>query len=256
MNATKLILFVLAAGSAWGQQVVLGSMAQVACGGGQWTTTFTLINTGTTAANMTLNFFDDSGNALTLPFLFPQSATSATAASLTANMNPGSGLVIETNGLNGALVTGWAQLLSDGAVSGFAVFTDNVSSVQQQEAVVPLANRNDPAYMLWFDNTSGFSSGVALVNETATATTVNVVIRDDAGNQISTRPLSLPAGGHSSFDLASTFPETALIRGTLEFDTPASGQIAVLGLRFNPETAFTSIPALTKTVAAPAVVKR
>src|SRR5260370_37923437 len=43
-----------------------GSMAQVASGG-FWTTTFTLVNNGTTAAQIHINFFDDNGNSLALP---------------------------------------------------------------------------------------------------------------------------------------------------------------------------------------------
>jgi hypothetical protein len=38
---------------------------------------------------------------------------------------------------------------------------------------------------------------------------------------------------------------TANLRGTVEFDEPANGQISVLGLSFNPASAFTSIPAIT-----------
>ncbi len=41
------------------------------------------------------------------------------------------------------------------------------------------------------------------------------------------------------------FPATANKRGTIEFDTPASGQIGVLGIRLTPpNNALTSIPAL------------
>ena len=41
------------------------------------------------------------------------------------------------------------------------------------------------------------------------------------------------------------FPVTANIRGTIEFDTPAGGQISVLGLRFTPpNNALTTIPAI------------
>src|SRR5215469_13600654 len=84
----KLILFVVAAGSAaWAQQTPVGAMAQLAAGGGQWTTTFTLINTGTAAADITLNFFDDNGNALTLPVFFPETSTSATGASFVATID-------------------------------------------------------------------------------------------------------------------------------------------------------------------------
>jgi hypothetical protein len=58
-------------------------------------------------------------------------------------------------------------------------------------------------------------------------------------------PLSLAANGHTSFVLSTQFPVTAGKRGTIEFDTPAGGQISVLGLRFSPpNNALTTIPAL------------
>ena len=54
-----------------------GTMAHVASGGG-WQTVFTLVNTGATAANVTLNFFTDDGNTLSLPLSFPADQTRAT----------------------------------------------------------------------------------------------------------------------------------------------------------------------------------
>jgi hypothetical protein len=50
---------------------------------------------------------------------------------------------------------------------------------------------------------------------------------------------------HTSFVLSNQFPVTANKRGTIEFDTPAYGQISVLGIRFTPpNNALTTIPAL------------
>jgi hypothetical protein len=223
----------------------VGSMSHVASGGGQWTTTFTLLNDGATTANVTLNLFDDNGNPLPLPLTFPQGSPNQTTATFTGVLDAGAGLVIETAGLNDPLVEGWAQLLSDGDVSGFAVFTDNVTAQQQQQAVVPLQSLNLPAYLLWFDNTNGFSTGVALANESTQPATMTLVIRDDSGMEITTQTIQLPAQGHKAFVLATYFPMTANLRGTVEFDEPANGQISVLGLSFNPASAFTSIPAIT-----------
>ena len=226
-----------------------GSMAQLASGGGQWTTTITLLNTGTVPAEARLNFFDDNGNPLSLPLTFPQSPSSAgplLASTLDRTVNSGAALLIETAGLNNALAVGWAQLLANGTISGFAVFTASVTANQQQEAVVTLENRNAGAYVLWFDDTNNFATGVALANVSTQTVDVNVVMRDDTGTTFSTQTIILPAHGHTSFDLASRFGVTANRRGTLEFDTPPSGQISVLGLRFNPALAFSSIPSLAK----------
>jgi uncharacterized repeat protein (TIGR03803 family) len=221
-----------------------GSMPHFASGGGQWTTTFTLINTGTATADVGLIFLDDNGNQLPLPLTFPQGSPSQTTATFSGMLSAGSGLVIQTAGLNDPLATGWAELLSDGDVSGFAVFTDNVTAQQQQQAVVPLQSLNSSAYELWFDNTKGFSTGVALANASIEPATMTLVIRDDTGTQITTQTIQLPAQGHTAFTLAATYPMTANRRGTVEFSEPADGQVSVLGLSFNPASAFTSIPAV------------
>lgn len=173
-------------------------------------------------ANITLNLFDDNGNPLSLPVTFPQtSATAVTDSTFTGPLNAGEVLLIQTAGLNNPLVSGWAQLLSDGDVSGFAVFTDNVTASQQQQAVVPLQSLNPSAYQLWFDNTNGFATAVALANESMQPATISLLVRDDTGNPITTQSIQLPGLGHTSFVLATNYPITANLRGTVEFSEPA-----------------------------------
>ncbi len=78
------------------------------------------------------------------------------------------------------------------------------------------------------------------------ALTIPVVIRDDSGAQIAAGSLPLAANGHSAFVLATQFPATAGLRGTVEFDTPAGSQIGVLGIRTPLTHTFTTLPALVK----------
>ena len=220
-----------------------GSMAQVASGGG-WQTTFTLVNTGTTSAQVELSFFDNSGNALSLPLFFVQSGTPITASTLTETISVGAMLVILTQGNNAATpVVGSSQLSTDGNVSGFAIFRYNPSG---QEAVVPLETRNTTAYLLAFDNTNGVGTGVALANVSNQATNVPVVLRDDTGATLGMATINLPARGHTSFMLTSSYSSVAGKRGTVEFDTPAGTQITVLGLRATPSGTLTTIPVLAK----------
>jgi hypothetical protein len=233
---------------------LVGSFTHFASGGNQWTTTYTLLNTGASSANVTINFIDSNGNALALPLTFPQGSPSQTTASFTASLNAGAGLVVQTAGLTNPLVTGSAQLLSNGTVSGFAVFTDNVTATQQQQAVVPIQSLNSSAYLVWFDDTNDFSTAIAVANLSMQPANITVVMRNDAGDQLSTQTITLPASGHTSFDLAAsaTWPANTSFtlaenaRGALEFDTPAGGQISLLGLSFNPASAFTSIPPAAK----------
>jgi hypothetical protein len=224
-----------------------GSMAQVASAG-FWTTTFTLVNNGSTPAQIHMNFFDDNGNPLPLPLIFPQTspAPAAPATTLDRTLNPGAMLIVQTTGPNAqAVQTGWAQLLSSGNVGAFAVFGQTIGG-PAQEAVVPLETRTPGSFVIPFDTTGGYATGVALANGSTTAATIPVIIRDDNGNVLQSTTVGLAAQGHTSFDLGTRFPITAQRRGTLEFQTPAGGQIRVLGLRFPPGPAFSTIPALAK----------
>jgi hypothetical protein len=222
------------------------SMAQLASGGG-WTTTITLTNTGASPAQAVLSFLDNNGNPLQLPLTFPQGSYSpVTASTFTATITAGAELVVASTGsVSQSTQVGWAQLLTTGSLNGFAVFTQATGS-SLQEAVVPLENRTPGAFVLSFDNSTGYATGVALANVATQSASVGVVIRDDAGTVLLTTSIVLPAQGHVSFNLVTNYPVTALHRGTVEFDTPSNGQISVLGLRFNPTGAFSSIPAMAK----------
>ena len=221
-------------------------MAQLASGGG-WTTTITLINTGVASGQAVLNFFDDSGNPLQLPLTFPQgSSAPLSTATLTLNVNGGAQLVIQTAGLTShSTQVGWAQIITNASVSGSAVFTQTIGT-SIQEAVVPLESRVTGAFVLPFDNTDNYTTGVALANVATQSASVAVVIRDDTGTVLLKNSIALPAQGHTSFALATSYPTTAQHRGSVEFDTPPNGKISVLGLRFNSTGAFTSIPAVAK----------
>lgn len=221
-----------------------GSIAHLASGNG-WKTTFVLVNTGTSAKQAHLRFFADNGTQLPLPLTFPQlGGGSATATTLDRALTGGATLVIESSGSDTSpLLTGSAQFATDGPISGFVIFRYNPNG---QEAVVPLEYRAAGAYLLAFDNTGGIVTGVAVNNASAQPATVPVVIRDDTGVQIGTGSLSLDANGHTAFGLATQFPVTANIRGTIEFDTPAGGNIGALGIRTPPALTFTTLPALVK----------
>lgn len=129
-------------------------------------------------------------------------------------------------------------------MSGFAIF-ETKSGNYDQEAVVPLETREAASYLLWFDNTNNMVVGVALANLTTQPVSVTATIRDESGPGIGTGTIDLPAQGHTSFELPARLAATAQRRGTVEFRTAASGQISVLGLRFNP-LAFTTIPVTAK----------
>jgi sugar lactone lactonase YvrE len=225
-----------------------GTFAHLASGG-NWKTTWSIVNPSSTAVSIRLNFFDSSGLPLMLPLTFPQSATPAavtTAATLDRTIAAGAVLVIDSAGPdNAAPLVGWAQLLSSGPVGAFGVFQQKVGAIQQ-EAVVPLESRGAVSYLLYFDNTSGFATGVALANITQQAVTFTVVVRDDTGATLQTYNVTLPPQGHTAFNLADRYSITGQKRGTLELRSPSAGQITALGIRFNPTFAFSTISTLVK----------
>jgi hypothetical protein len=228
--------------------VLAGSMAQLASGG-LWNTTITLVNTGAAAAQVRLNYFDDTGNALLLPLTFPQTSSTAPlmASTLDRTISPGAELVIQTAGTaSQATQAGWAQLLANGAISGSAVFGWTTAS-GEQEAVSPVETRNPASFVLSFDNTGGTATGVALANVSNQAVSVPVILRDDTGASLgAAAAINLPPYGHVSFMLATNYSAAAGKRGTLELDTPTGGQISALGIRAIPGGAITSVPVIAK----------
>ena len=223
-----------------------GSIAHVASGGDGWQTTFVLVNTGTSAAPMTLSFFNDvTGAPLSLPLSYPQfgGGTTTYTPTILKTLPAGATLVIASSGAPN-LLTGSAQLNTAGHIGGFVIFRHN-----NQEAVVPLESRNAAAYMIAFDNTGGTATGIAVNAVSIKTVNIPVIVRDDTGAQITTDTLTLPANGHVAFTLASQkYPATANIRGTIEFDTPAGAQIGALGIRIpiGDAHAYTTLPALAK----------
>jgi len=101
-----------------------GSMAQLASGGG-WDTTLTLVNTGVAPSEALVNFFGNDGSSLQLPLTFPQAppASPLVASTLDRTLNPNSLLVVDTQQPNNPISqVGSAQLLTNGTISGFAIF--------------------------------------------------------------------------------------------------------------------------------------
>ena len=234
---------------------LIGSLAHLAAEE-NWTTAFTLVNKSSATATARLSLFGDTidptGNGpLTLPLAFPQQAASSgpvLAASFDRTLAANASLIVETAGAQTPpVLVGSAQLQATAAVDGFAIFHQIVTT---QEAVVPLETRNASSFLLAFDNTNGLVLGVAVENLSAQNAVIGVVIRDDTGAVISApgASISLGGNGHTAFVLSDPtlgFPVTANKRGTIEFDTPAGGQISVLGLRFTPpNNSLTTIPAL------------
>jgi hypothetical protein len=206
-------------------------ISQVADGGG-WKTEIYIINsaTGGSTASFTLNFYGDGGIAQ--QFSFQGAGAQST---LTSSLAPSASTVFKTQGV-GAATEGWAQLVtSSTSLTGFAVFTNTANG---NEAAVPFDQPASGNLILPFDNTNGYGTGVAILTvQSNTGQVINGTILDQNANTLGTGEVSLNALGHTSFDLANKWPVTAGQMGVVIFQ----GAGALLGIRYNPQGAFTSV---------------
>ncbi len=220
-----------------------GNLTHILFNGG-FTNNFTLVNTGSSTASATLNFYGNSGAPLSVPLSLPQTGENLTVTTLTRSLAPGASLLIQTVGDDSATsVEGSAQLITTGNIGGFGIFR---WTQYQQEASVPIETRNANAYVLAFDDTNGINTGIALANVSGQSATIPVVIRDDSGAILFNSSIMLNAHGHTSFMLPTRYASAVGRRGTIEFDTPQSGRISVIGLRATGAGTLTTIPILSK----------
>jgi len=240
------LCIVLTSGAAWSQSGSLsraGTLSHIAAGG-SWDTTIWLINNSSTAINIEMDLHADDGTALSLPLAVTEhgSTQSITTAKLSHDIQSNTALMISAGAGIASTVTGWADILSSGAVSGFAIFRTTCSTCTPSEGTVPLQTAAQAALVVPYDNTQGFVTGVALANLSSTAASITATIWDEFGNRLGAPTIALPASGHTSFVATSTLPVTAANRGIIQFQNSAGNAIDGLGLRFSPYGTFTSVP--------------
>jgi hypothetical protein len=237
--------------AAAGSLIRTGVIPQIAAGGG-WVTTIWLINGSPATVQTNVVFHGDNGGALALAVnvIQPAATQQYNASTLNLAIAPNTTAVVSTEPL-AALVEGWADVLTSGALSGFAVFSNGTT-----EASVPLQAQIGTTFRLAFDNTNGASTGVALVNLASAPANLTATIWDPYGNQIG-QPVAVPltqndsnGNGHDSFMLPARLAATAGIRGIVQFaGNPgtafaAGGQMTGLGLRAEASGLFTSVPTI------------
>src|SRR5262249_45309793 len=141
---------------------------------------------------------------------------------------------------SGPLGVGWADVLANGALSGYLTFGVTSSGVPPSEGTVPLDARLSTSLILPYDNTGGAQTALAVANQTATPQTITVTLFDQSGAQLTSSPMTLPALGHVSFFVANRFSQVANQLGIIQFQS--GGAVTGVGLRFSPSGSFTSIP--------------
>jgi len=225
------------------------TISQVA-DGGDWETTIILVNTGNkltgdlselVPAPFSLRFTQPDGT----PWRIPVAGTDG--VSEYSDVIPvGGSKIIETGGSTTTLSQGWAQVITSGSIAGTAIFRQRLSADRDAEGAVPLSLSSTRRFVVPFNNTQGFVTAMALVNQDPSqSTAVSVSLRDENGQALGSEVLKLAPLGRSAFVLATLFPETGNTQGVAEFSS-TNVDLSALGLLYNPLGSFTSIPLIKK----------
>ena len=207
---------------------------QVADGSG-WKTTIVLVNTDSDPAPYTLSFRDAFGIPIALPLQGIGPVTSYSDV-----IPVGGSRTIETQGTASNLIQGWGEVVAAKSINGTAIFRQHAAGSVDTEGAVPLKSSSGIHFLVPFDNTQGFVTAMAMLNpDSARTATVNIVFRDENGQQISTGSLVLGPGTRQAFVLPNQFSGLANQRGVAEFTSAV--EVSALGLRASPRYTLASI---------------
>ena len=262
--------------SASGAMNRAGVFSQVASGGG-WKTSLYLINPTSAAAEFKVNFWADRGTPLTMPLTMTGNGAVQTldAATVTGTVGPNSTILIEsqpaayrarrdaasTEAQESACppscrrlppeLTGWAEVLSSSAVSGYGVLAYISPTGVPSEGAIPLDTTTSSTLLLPYESSNGFGASAVMANLSRTYGTQNTtIVWDENGNDLSDTVVNLAASGGASLMVDDLAPATAGHRGYLQFTSTAGPGLAgpnVAGLgwrRVNPAGGLTPVMAL------------
>jgi hypothetical protein len=214
-------------GSIFAHVTPTGGVSHVAIDGNLTTGIF-ILNTGSSPAAYSIQFFDDSGNAVTFPF------TTGAANLISGKLAAQGSAYYEADAVQPGLISGWGQIVADPGVVIQALFRNHVNGTYY-EAAVP-STPGGTEFLVPFDTTTfattgqPFATGLAIANlndldnanVTCTAYDQNGIIIPNA-----VQIPKLPASGHWS---GYQFPQLASQRGTI--DCASNSNLAVTVLRF------------------------
>jgi sugar lactone lactonase YvrE len=225
--------------------VPAGSLAQIAAGAG-WVTVVSLINTSAIPVTVAVSLQADDGTALSLPVTVtqPGGTQTTTASTVNGTINPNGTLLLSMGNGVPSTTVGWANVLSTGSISGFAVFRlVSPSGVSEGTAPLQSAQVSSSKITVPYDNTANYTTGVAIANLSNSTVTITATIWDQGGSQIGTQSFTLLANGHSAFNVATQWTVTGNKQGIIIFQSSGGG-LTGLGLRFSPFGTFTSVPSI------------
>lgn len=199
------------------------------------------VNLDARALRFSIYFFDDAGNDLSIDIAGIGSTTG-----LDVTLPVTEGITIETTGMAGQVQQGWAYIereRADDVLGGMCVFRARNPGRSDFEAIVPLVSEFDTRFVMFYENTRGYVTSMAIANPSLDTIQVDATIRDEDSNVLDRRQIVLGPFKHEAFSLPTRWPATANKRGVIEFTSTGWGASA-MGLLFNPTGAFTSFHVL------------
>lgn len=181
--------------------------------GGGWSTAITVRNLDSKRLHFQILFLNDAGTDLVVPVVGLGQARGVDIA-----LNVNGSVTFETQGLAPNVSAGWAYILKDDyedVIGGFGVFRSRSYGRADFEAAVPIVSQFDSHFVLMYDNTAGYVTGMAVANPTGNSVTIPVTIYDEQGGVVFQQTVSLGAYSHVAFVLPQAWPSTAGGRGSI-----------------------------------------
>ena len=235
-----------AAGTGAGASVTqyLTALPHFAFGGG-WRSQIVISNTSGAAAVVTLYYFGDNGNPLSV-------AIGGVSSYSTAVTIPAHGQqVVEPDWQGAASSGGWAAVVNPNTgvkIQGIFLWHNPAGADgNYTAAVAPIVSQATPACLLPipgssaltmpYDETGGQFSGYGFANTTASPVTMNLAFYNQSGGVVAQYSEQLPAFGHDAILLRDKLPQLVGQQGTMAI----TGQgVVPLGFRFKPDYTFTT----------------
>jgi hypothetical protein len=252
-------------------QTTSGIFPQVVTGNG-WSTDFIISNASPTASGtFTLNFYDQRGQPMGVSLNIAPANNSPIVPTFCLSSGPTSVFCPGTPTKSVTVTVGARQTYSLETIpsmwpspgwpyptlqQGYATVTNtnalNIKCVVAyyngtsiSESVTSELPSNMKNYGIPFDNTNGFSTGIAWVNSDTTNTlSQDIAAWDDNGVKIVDEIATVCPGCQQSFSVGIRFPQTAGKKGMLAlFSLPSnvSNSNTVVAFRFNPLGSFTTM---------------
>ncbi len=204
-----------------------GALSHVAAGG-TLTTGIFVLNTGATPASYAIQFYDDTGNALALPF------TSGATSLLTGTLPAHGSTYVEAGGLTSPSVTGWGQITADPDIAIQSLFRNNVNGTYYEAAVPSTAGGQE--ILMPFDDTTfattgqPFVTGIAVANlDPSNGANIFCTAYSSSGSIIP-NAIQIPQLVHLGHWAGYQFPALSGLRGTIE--CTSNTNLSATALRF------------------------